>query len=118
MKIERLAARRRQATTVARGAAALGEGSAAFTVRGLARTRTGRTRKGADFYQWRVTLKEGELRDGLARLRSPRPAGADDGANAKRWERPVLRKLPNRTIFYRLDRRASRRRAKARGEPK
>ena len=113
MKIERLAAQRRQATTVARGAAALGEGSAAFTVRGLARTRTGRTRKGADFYQWRVTLKESELRDGLARLAHRRAGG-----NAKRWEKPIVRKLPNRTIFYRLDRRASRRRAKARGEPK
>ena len=52
-------------------------------MRGLARARTGRTRKGADFYQWRVTLKEGELREGLARIRSPRLAGEDGEANAQ-----------------------------------
>ena len=50
---------------------------------------------------------------GGAKLAHRRPAGA----NAKQWEKLVVRRLPNRTIFYRLDQRA-RRAVKAGREPK
>ena len=61
---------------------------------------------------------EGELRDGVAQLHSPRLAQGDGGAkrahqrpagaNAKRWEKPIARRLINCTTFYRLDQRANR----------
>ena len=131
MKIARMAARRRQSTIVAQGAAdgfaelstLLGDGSAVLTVRGRARTRSssGPKMRGKDNYLWQVTLTETELRDCMAQLHSLRVAHEDGGAklayqrpaDGKRWEKPIVRELPiSRTIAYRLDKAGQRRRAK------
>ena len=127
MKIERLAFARKQATTIAQGAAdagaalfaLLGAGSVQYTVRGNKRTHT-HSGPGKGFYSFKVTLDESELRDGLAQLHSLRLAHEDGGApmafqragNGKRWEKPIVRPLTTRTIFSRLEKAGQRRRAK------